>query len=368
MDLSRADELTRTLPTPFMVLRAAQVRDNLRRLREALPGVEIFYAVKANNHRDIIRTLAAEGCSFDISSVQELKEVIDCGAPVEKTIHTNPIKSLREFDGAVELGTRTFVADNLYELDKFVKYGDKAGVLVRFRTDKSRAAVDLSYKFGAEIKDIPAMLDRIIELGLTFRGFCFHVGSQCPAPRQYVRAIRTARKLIDIARTKGLNTEILDIGGGFPIRYTRDIPPIEIFGRAISATLEELIDPSIRVICEPGRFISGEAITLFASVIGKSVRDGVKWYYIDDGLYGSFSGRLFDSCNYQILTNRNTKWEKAVLAGPTCDSFDVVYKDCLMPPLDIGDILMFPAMGAYCSVSASDFNGLNRARVITVDW
>jgi len=368
MDLSRADELTRTLPTPFMVLRAAQVRDSLRRLREALPDVEIFYAVKANNHRDIIRTLAAEGCSFDISSVQELKEVIDCGAPVEKTIHTNPIKSLREFDGAVELGTRTFVADNLYELDKFVKYGDKAGVLVRFRTDKSRAAVDLSYKFGAEIKDIPAMLDRIIELGLTFRGFCFHVGSQCPAPRQYVRAIRTARKLIDIARTKGLNTEILDIGGGFPIRYTRDIPPIEIFGRAISATLEELIDPAIRIICEPGRFISGEAITLFASVIGKSVRDGVKWYYIDDGLYGSFSGRLFDSCNYQILTNRNTKWEKAVLAGPTCDSFDVVYKDCLMPPLDIGDILMFPAMGAYCSVSASDFNGLNRARVITVDW
>jgi len=368
IDLSRVDELTRDLPTPFMVLRTTQVRENLQRLRQAIPGVEVFYAVKANNHRDIIKTLAAEGCSFDISSVHELKETLDCGVHIEDTIHTNPIKSPREFDEAVELGAHTFVADNFNELDKFVKYGDKAGVLLRFRTEKSRAAVNLSYKFGAEVNDIPAMLDRIIELGLTFRGFCFHVGSQCPDPRQYVRAIKTARNLIDLAATKGLRTEILDIGGGFPIRYMRDIPSIDDFGRAISGALKETIDPAIRIICEPGRFISGESMTLFASVIGKSVRDGVKWYYIDDGLYGSFSGRLFDGCSYQILTNRNTKWEKAVLAGPTCDSFDVVYKDCLMPPLEIGDVLMFPAMGAYCSVSASDFNGLNRARVITVDW
>lgn len=351
-----------------MVLRTAQVRDNLRRLRQAIPGVEIFYAVKANNHPDIIKSLAFEGCSFDISSVRELKETLECGVRVEDTIHTNPIKSCREFDGAVELGVRTFVADNFNELDKFIKHGNDAGVLLRFRTERSGAAVNLSYKFGAELNDIPAMLERIIELGLNFRGFCFHVGSQCPNPRQYVRAIRTAGRLINLAAGKGLKTEILDIGGGFPIKYTREIPPIEDFGLAITSTLKEVVDPAIRIICEPGRFISGEAITLFASVIGKSVRDGVKWYYIDDGLYGSFSGRLFDGCSYQVLTDRNTKWEKAVLAGPTCDSFDVVYKDCLMPPLEIGDILMFPTMGAYCSVSASDFNGLNRARVITVDW
>lgn len=368
INLARANQLSGEVATPFMVLRTAQVRDNLRRLRQAIPGVEIFYAVKANNHPDIIKSLAFEGCSFDISSVRELKETLECGVRVEDTIHTNPIKSSREFDGAVELGVRTFVADNFNELDKFIKHGNDAGVLLRFRTERSGAAVNLSYKFGAELNDIPAMLERIIELRLNFRGFCFHVGSQCPNPRQYVRAIRTAGRLINLAAGKGLKTEILDIGGGFPIKYTREIPPIEDFGLAITSTLKEVVDPAIRIICEPGRFISGEAITLFASVIGKSVRDGVKWYYIDDGLYGSFSGRLFDGCSYQVLTDRNTKWEKAVLAGPTCDSFDVVYKDCLMPPLEIGDILMFPTMGAYCSVSASDFNGLNRARVITVDW
>ena len=368
IDPGRINELARTLPTPFMILRTDQIRDNLRRLRQALPRAEVFYAVKSNNHPDIIRTLAGEGCSFDISSVRELEETLACGVAAENTIHTNPIKSRLEFDGAVRLGTPTFVADNISEIEKFGAYGGRAGLMLRFRTEHGSAAVNLSYKFGAEIDDIPAMLDRIIELGIPFRGFCFHVGSQCTSTQQYITAIKIAARLIKLARGKGLGVDILDIGGGFPIKYTREIPAIEKFGTAISQALDEKIDPAIRVICEPGRFICGEAITLFSSVIGKSVRDGLKWYYLDDGLYGSFSGRLFDGCVYQVLTNRNTKWEKAVLAGPTCDSFDVIYRDCLMPPLDIGDVLMFPAMGAYCSVSASTFNGLGDVKVVTVDW
>jgi ornithine decarboxylase len=368
INLGRVDQITRSMATPFMILRTCEVAGNLNRLRRALPEAEVFYAVKANNHPAVIRTLADEKCSFDISSVREVKNILECGVRIENTIHTNPIKSRPEFDGAVELGVRTFVADNVSELDKFRRYGDKAGLLLRIKTDRGGSAINLSYKFGAEIGEIPALLDRIIDLRLTFRGFCFHVGSQCLRPQQYVTAIKTAGKLIDLAAEKGLTTEILDIGGGFPVRYTKEIPSIEEFGAAISHALRSTIDSNIRIICEPGRFISGEAMTLFSSVIGKSSRDGIQWYYIDDGLYGSFSGRLFDGCTYQVLTNRNTKWEKAVLAGPTCDSFDVIYKECLMPPLDIGDVLMFPAMGAYCSVSASDFNGLDRARIIAVDW
>ena len=177
--------------------------------------------------------------------------------------------------------------------------------------------------------------------------------------------VAAIENLIELAASKGLTTEILDIGGGFPIEYTEDVPSIESIGAVISEALRREISPEIKIICEPGRFIAGEAVTLFASVIGKAVRDGLQWYYIDDGLYGSFSGRLYDQCRYRILTNRNTKWEKAVLAGPTCDSFDVIYDDCLMPPLDIGDVLMFPGMGAYCAVSATEFNGLQQARTIT---
>ena len=368
INLNRVGDLQQTVRPPFMLLRTGVVRENLRRLRQALPRAEVYYAVKANNHPAIIDVLRSEECRFDISSARELQEVIGHGVTAEETIHTNPIKSLPEFDAAVESGVRIFVADNISELDKFARFGKSAGLLIRFKTDQGGSVVNPSYKFGAAIEDIEPMLDRAIALGLSFKGFCFHVGSQCTEVGKYTAAIATARTLIEIARRKGLTTDILDIGGGFPIEYAGDVPSIETIGREVSDALDRDIDPAIRVICEPGRYICGEAATLFASVIGKAVREGTPWYYLDDGLYGSFSGRLFDQCVYQILTNRNTRWENAVLAGPTCDSFDVIYKECLLPPLEIGDILMFPAMGAYCSVSATDFNGLRNTAVVVVDW
>lgn len=368
LELARVEDISRSLPTPFMVLRLPIIRRNLLSLRQALPGVGVYYAVKANNHPDILRTLGDENCFFDISSVRELGDVLGAGGRAADVIHTNPIKSRPEFDGAVDGGVRTFVADNAAELDKFTPYGGRAGVLVRFKTTPGGAAVNLSYKFGADPDEVPALLDKIVALKIPFRGFCFHVGSQCTKSSQYTAAIKTAGRLIETARAKGLSTKILDIGGGFPVRYTRAVPAIATIGEAVRQALHRHIPSDVRVICEPGRFISGEAVTLIASVIGTSVRNGVKWYYIDDGLYGSFSGRLFDGCSYEVLTSRNTKWERAVLAGPTCDSFDVIYNDCLMPPLSIGDMLIFPAMGAYCSVSATDFNGLGRSRVVSVDW
>ncbi|MCK5126927.1 MAG: type III PLP-dependent enzyme [candidate division Zixibacteria bacterium] len=368
VNLHRVQPMLATTQTPFMLLRTNVIKESFRRIQKAMPNIDLFYAVKANDHPSIIKTLIEENCNFDISSAHELETVIKCGGVVENAIHTNPIKMIPEFDSAVEMGVNTFVADNITELDKFRKYDGKAGVLVRIKTESNGSVVNLSYKFGAETKEIPQLLDRIIDLNIPFRGFCFHVGSQCTDIDQYTAAIKTSRKMINLAANKGLSTEILDIGGGFPIEYTEDIPPIEYIGQRISSALEANIDPSIRIISEPGRFICGEAVTLFSSVIGKSTRNGKKWYYIDDGLYGSFSGRLFDHCSYQIITNRNTKWEKAALAGPTCDSFDVIYDDCLMPPLEMGDILMFPAMGAYCSVSATKFNGLKPARIVTVDW
>lgn len=368
LDQSRFGDLCQKTATPFMILRTEKIRGQLHRLRRAIPRAEIFYAVKANNHQAIIQTLAEENGRFDISSAAELRQIIAAGGRADQVIHSNPIKSRIEFDTAVAAGVTTFVVDNPDELEKFARYEGRAGVLLRFKTEAGGSVVDLSYKFGAERADLPALLDRIREMKIPFRGFCFHVGSQCLEVSKYTAAIAEAGRLIALAEERGLKTEILDIGGGFPIEYTDGVPDIEIIGAAIMTALDRHINPQVRVICEPGRYISGEAATLIVSVIGKAVRNGRKWYYIDDGLYGSFSGRLFDQCSYQILTNRNTKWEKAVLAGPTCDSFDVIYRDCLMPPLDIGDILIFPTMGAYCSVSATEFNGLGSARIIAVDW
>jgi ornithine decarboxylase len=173
--------------------------------------------------------------------------------------------------------------------------------------------------------------------------------------------------LIGRLKDDDFDTRLLDIGGGFPVAYTDDVPSIYEFFRPIRRVLKEKIDPDIAIACEPGRFISASAVTLVTSVIGTSVRSRRPWYFLDDGLYGSFSGRLYDHCQYQVYTNRNTTWKRSVLAGPTCDSFDVIYNDVLLPPLKIGDILLFPSMGAYCSVSASTFNSLRKAEYIVID-
>ena len=367
-DLKHLRHFARQEQTPFMLLRTSVIRKNLDHLKEALPGVDVFYAVKANDHPAILKALLEAGSAFDISSACELESIIALRGRPENTIHSNPIKSRNEFDRAVELGGRLFVADNPDELDKFARYGDRPGLLIRFKTSDGGSVVNLSYKFGANPEGIPALLAKAKKLGIPFKGFCFHVGSQCTDIDKYVDAIRTAAELIEVANSLEMKTEILDIGGGFPIRYTEDVPDIRQIGRKIMPALREHIDPAIRIVCEPGRYLCGEAATLFSSVIGRAIREGMKWYYLDDGLYGSFSGRLFDQCFYQVITNRNTKWEESVLAGPTCDSFDIIYQKCHMPPLDIGDILMFPSMGAYTRVSATEFNGLSKARVIAVDW
>ncbi len=367
-NLSRVENLCAGHQTPFMLVRTSVIRKNLKQLRQALPDVEVYYAVKANNHPSIIETLRDESCKFDVSSIRELKQVLEIGADPSDTIHTNPIKSKSEIEASIGLGEDIFVVDNMSELEKFLPFRKQVKLLLRFKTDSGQAVVDLSYKFGAEPVEIETMLDYLVEHDIPLAGFCFHVGSQCTDPDKYVRSIKVAAELIANATKRGLNPDILDIGGGFPIEYTDTVIGIDEIGAKITTALRELIAPEIKVICEPGRYICGPAATLFCTVIGQAVRDRVKWYYIDDGLYGSFSGRLFDQCSYHILTNRNSKWEKAVLAGPTCDSFDVVYKDCLLPPLEIGDQLIFPAMGAYCSVSATEFNGLGRAKTVVVDW
>ncbi len=359
---------TAGVATPCMILRRSIIQDRFQRLSAALPGVEVFYAVKANPHPALLETLHLCGSRFDISSAAELRGVMEAGEHPGHTIHTNPIKSPGEFDTAVALGCRTFVADNADELDKFVTYGEAVSVMLRFKTAEAGSVVNLSYKFGADPSDIPALLDKIKALEIPFAGFCFHVGSQCTEASAYTAAIKTAASLIQTARARGLDTMVLDIGGGFPISYTHAVPSIERIGARITAALRRHIAPNIRVICEPGRYISGEAVTLVTSVIGKAVRDGMPWYYLDDGVYGSFSGRIYDHCVYPIVTDRKTPLNEAVLAGPTCDSFDVIYKSCRLPSLNIGDRLYFPATGAYCSVSATRFNGLAMAQIIPVDW
>jgi len=354
-------------PTPLLVLSRSAVRKNIEDLKRALPRATIHYAIKSNNHAVMLEEVAKAGGRFDIASYQELLTAIEAGGHANEMIHSHPIKAQSEIEDAIRAGVVTFVVDNPAEIEKFKPYTDRVRLMIRFKVDDDSAVVNLSYKFGCTADEISGLAIRMRELGIPYHGLAFHVGSQCIGNRAYVTAIKTAAEQIRKLKIMGFTTELLDIGGGFPVPYTEAVPSINKFCEPIGKTLHKYIEPSIAVACEPGRFISATAVTLIASVIGKSIRSGKTWYFLDDGLYGSFSGRLYDHCSYQTLTNRNTTWKRSVLAGPTCDSFDVIYKDILLPPLDIGNILMFPAMGAYCSVSASSFNCLRRAEYVIID-
>jgi ornithine decarboxylase len=353
--------------TPFLILSRSAVRQNLDALASALPGVAIHYAIKANNHPAILEEVAKAGHSFDISSYRELQLSVEAGGHVKDLIHSHPIKSPFEIADAIRAGVNLFVIDNPDEIEKFIPYAGKVRLMIRFKVDNDDAVVNLSIKFGCSPSEVIDLAEKIRARGLEYYGLAFHVGSQCPANDVYLEAIDIASGLIDELKQRGFKTSMLDIGGGFPVPYTEAVLDIATFCRPIKQRLDEKIDAGIKLACEPGRFISATAVTLVASVIGKSTRSGKRWYFLDDGLYGSFSGRIYDHCKYQIMTNRNTTWKRSVLAGPTCDSFDVIYRDIILPPLDLGDLLVFPAMGAYCAVSASSFNCLRKAEYLVID-
>ncbi len=176
-----------------------------------------------------------------------------------------------------------------------------------------------------------------------------------------MKAIEVSSQLIKELKATGFKTNLLDIGGGFPVEYTEPVKPIDEFCKPIAAALDKYIPQEIKVLSEPGRYISANAVYLVSTIIGKAKRDDKIWYYLDDGLYSTFSGMLFDHCRYPIITYKSGESINSVLAGPTCDSFDVIYDGIMLPEHNIGDRILFTGVGAYCEVSGSGFNALKRA-------
>lgn len=355
--------------TPFLALSVNQVGQSYQKLKAALPRVKIHYAVKPNNHPAVINEIYRQGGNFDVCSLGEIKEVLKTGLKPATLVHSHPIKSMDELEGAVQAGLELFVVDNFEEVKKLNRInGKKLKILIRFRINtNSKAVVNLQYKYGCTSAEVLPLAEQIRETGHEYYGLCFHIGSQCIYSENYVKAIRTAHRLINKLEDNGLVTKMLDIGGGFPIEYVEPVPEIEEFCKPINAALEKQIRPDIKVICEPGRYIVGNSCILATSIIGKAVRDDKIWYYLDDGLYSTFSGQLYDHCHYPVLTERTGKNRLSVLAGPTCDSFDVMYDGLMTPEHEVNDRMLFTGTGAYCSVSGSGFNALKRPDYILID-
>jgi ornithine decarboxylase len=203
-------------------------------------------------------------------------------------------------------------------------------------------------------------------MGLTISGISFHVGSQNESPLKYIEALDFCRDICRKAALSGIILDIIDIGGGFPINYLNPVLPVQRFCQPINEYLERYFS-KYRIIAEPGRVLSGPCMVLAAKVMGKSLRSGVWWYYLDEGVYGSFSGKIYDHAEYPLLVPRTGETFNSVLAGPTCDSIDVLYENIALPCLEIGDVLLFDSMGAYTTASASNFNGFPKAKIVLID-
>jgi ornithine decarboxylase len=337
-------------------------------LRSYLPGVDLYYAIKAFPHPAVIQLLAEAGCHFDVASEGEIDLLKPLQVSGRRTIHTHPVKKDRDIKAALRGGSTTFVVDNIDELKKLIPYRQRTGVLLRVSFRSETAQVDLSRKFGCAPSQVVELVLQAKQLGVHIRGLSFHVGSQVANPDAHVAAIQACAGLIDEVNEVVDNPmNVLDIGGGFPVDYEQSGMDVDAFFAPITQALSEL-PRELNVIAEPGRFLVAPAVTGIATISGKARRGDYQWYYLDDGIYGSYSGQLFDHVLYPLqITRDDGERESSILAGPTCDSIDIIAEDIMLPALHEGDLVIGHMMGAYTHATATRFNSLTGAKVILVD-
>lgn len=363
------------LKTPVLLYYPKAIEYQYRLIKDLIPNIDIYYAVKSNTNAHILQTLYNLGCNFDIASSGEYLLLKECLLHTKlseinkRVIYTHPIKSPYEFDFFkmhLDPGS-CFFFDNEEELKKTKTLVDPKLVL-RIKIPNSKCQVNLGYKFGCCAKNALDLFKKAPSNAIPY-GLAFHVGSQTYEPDIYLKAFKTIHKLITILKKENINIKMVDIGGGFPIPYQQPVPKFNQIAVIVNSFIEE--HPDLKVICEPGRFISASAMKLVVSIIGKTIKNNRIWYYIDDSIYNTFSGIPFDQCKYQIMPyctkNDPSKIEickPVVLAGNTCDSHDIISKDIKLPQdLKVGDKLIAFNMGAYTTASASNFNCFNKASI-----
>jgi ornithine decarboxylase len=353
--------------SPILVLDKKVLIDVYKRFQRLLPRVGIFYAIKSNPHPDVIKTFRDLGASYDVASEGEMRHVLSCGVSPDRIIFANTIKrpEALEFCRKQKINFVTF--DNEPELYKIAKHAPGCRVLARLKVSNLGSIVELSLKFGADQDQIVPMLAKAKALGLKPEGISFHVGSQCTNWENYQRAFEAAHAIMNDARRRGIPFNIVDIGGGMPIRhFDSDSVTIETYAAKMRRELDRLFPKDIQIIAEPGRAMVGESGMLITRVVGRAIRNNKNYYYLDDGVYGDFSGIVFDHCKYQFKTLKRGQTFASILAGPTCDSFDTISLNEELPELDVGDVVYVPRIGAYSCASAVVFNGIPPAKVMVI--
>jgi ornithine decarboxylase len=362
--------------TPLFILDHNKIKENYRIFKKNLERVQCYYAVKANSNQEIIKTLFHEGSSFDVASYNEFRQIYEYLKHFEekdkdffiwdKIIFSNTIKD-RETLRKIKRYRPLVTYDNRDELMKIKEHCDTAGLVLRLKVPDTGSQVEMSSKFGAEPGDADNLIRQAFDAGLVVEGLSFHVGSQCTNFDNYTAALAITSDIFHDAREKGYHLNIVDIGGGFPVSYDAQVPKFEKLAKLINAECQRLFPEDIEIISEPGRFIVASAAMLITEIIGKARRDGKIFYYINDGVYHTFSGVVYDHWIPNFSSFRRGKKEVCAVVGPTCDSFDKISLSVqLLGNLEIGDYLYTENIGAYSIASSTKFNGFDGANIIHI--
>lgn len=366
---------TRRPEGPCLVVDLDVVRENYGAFRHALPDSAIYYAVKANPEPQVLALLASLGSNFDCASVAEIQMALDAGATPARISFGNTIKKERDIARAHALDINLFAVDSHEEVEKIARAAPGARVFCRVLTDGDGAEWPLSRKFGCVPQMAVDVLVYAHQLGLESFGVSFHVGSQMTKVDAWDAALGDAKRVFASLAKQGIVLKMVNMGGGFPTKYLRDIPSAEAYGQAIAGSLRKHFGNNIpQTIIEPGRGMVGNAGVIKAEVVlisKKSDNDEHRWVFLDIGKFGGLAETMDEAIRYPIRTIRDADaMEPCVLAGPTCDSADVMYEKNMYPlpvSLTIGDEVLIEGTGAYTTTySAVAFNGFDPLKTYVI--
>lgn len=366
---------TRRPEGPCLVVDLDVVRNNFKAFRHAMPDSLIYYAVKANPAPEILRLLAGMGSSFDCASVAEIEMALDAGATASRVSYGNTIKKERDIARAHALGVNLFAVDSHEEVEKVARAAPGARVFCRVLTDGEGAEWPLSRKFGCVPQMAVDVLVYAHQHGLVSYGVSFHVGSQMTKLDAWDQALADAKRVFVQLAKQGIELKMVNMGGGFPTKYLKDVPTAEAYGQAIFGALKKHFGNHIpETIIEPGRGMVGNAGVIKAEVVlvsKKSDNDAHRWVFLDIGKFGGLAETMDEAIRYPIRTARDgDEMEPCVLAGPTCDSADVLYEKNMYPlpiTLSIGDEVLIEGTGAYTTTySAVAFNGFEPLKAYVI--
>jgi len=378
--------------TAFYIINLADIIHQLKFWKELFPHIEPRYAVKCNPNKVICQLLGLLGVGFDVASKNEINLVKDYVNDISHVIYANPYKESSSIQYARSMDVDMTVFDSEYELYKIKLYHPNCKLLVRLKVDDKASLCKFSEKFGVDIMEVRNLLECAKNMNLNVIGCCFHVGSGCGDAEQYYSALKIVKEVFDMGEEIGLNMEMIDIGGGFPgmrddnseiflksIKNAVDRGLTDFFSRDyfIDKFNENRDKPKLKLISEPGRYFVQTSHTLMVNIIGKKVKyfpkdDGKKervcYYYLNDGIYGSFNCIFFDHQKPDILpyNERDGQRYKSMIFGPTCDSIDKICDNLALPELEIGEWCFVKNFGAYTVAAATDFNGFTKLKAFYI--